>query len=217
MLSIFNDPKRMKLIDEKYGSYFKERHILFEEGEEAKSFYILREGYVKIFRRNLSEKVTLNIIRPNEIFGELALLSNNKRSTSAVTLSEGYLVTLDEKILYRLMETDKNFVMSLMKEITRRIRTLSMMVKDFSVGNNKNIITSHIVSFVNMHFYGGQSTTSVKLAELEKYIYKETGIKSNELQKVLTTLQKENLIMLDKNRLYVVDKKLFLKAIPRYF
>lgn len=215
--SIFSNPEKMKQIDSRYGSYFRERHIFFEEGDDANSFYILREGYVKIFRRNLNKKVTLNIVRPNEIFGELALLSNNKRSTSAISLTEGYIVTLDEKILYKLMETDKNFVMSLLKEITGRIRTLSYMVKDFSVGNNKNIITSHIVNFVNMHFFGNQKTTSVKLNELEKYVYKETGIKSDELYEVLKVLEKEELVMLDKNRLYVIDKNLFLKAIPRYF
>ena len=50
------------------------RDQVFEAGELADHVYLLKEGHVKMYRRgHFSRKLTLAILKPGEVFGELAL------------------------------------------------------------------------------------------------------------------------------------------------
>ncbi len=217
MKDFLSDSKLINQIEKKYGYYFDNKKILFKEGDTAKQFYILREGRIKIFKTNKGEEITINIIKPDEIFGEMALLSNHKRTASAETLQKCFIISLDEKILYRLMETDRTFVMTLLKEITHRLRMLSYIVRDLSIGDEQNIITTHLANFINLISSEKNTSLSLNLNQLLTYIKKESGIQTEKSMKILKKLQKERLITFDKQHIYIIDTNLLLKAIPKYF
>jgi CRP/FNR family transcriptional regulator len=216
MKDFLSNPKLISQIEKKYGYYFDNRKILFKEGETAKQFYILREGRVKIFKTHKGEEITINILKPDEIFGELALLSDHKRTASAETLTKCFIISLDEKILYRLMETDKNFVMTLLKEITHRLRTLSYIVRDLSIGDEENIITTHIANYISFHAKDEKSVR-ISLEQLMTFVNRESSIPRERILKTLKNLQKNRLINYDNQYIYIVDTKLLMKAIPKYF
>jgi CRP/FNR family transcriptional regulator len=217
MKDFLSNSKLINQIEKKYGYYFDSKKILFKEGDTAKQFYILREGRIKIFKTNKGEEITINIIKPDEIFGEMALLSNHKRTASAETLKKCFIISLDEKILFRLMETDKTFVMTLLKEITHRLRTLSYIVRDLSIGDEENIITTHIANFINFNSSEKETSLRIGIDQLLSYIRRESGIHEEKSMKILKKLQKKKLINFDKQYIYIIDTNLLLKAIPTYF
>ena len=73
--------------------------ILFQEGDTGEALYILTKGLVKLSKVDLGgyEK-TLAILQPPEFFGEMALLGDQTRSATALTLgnTEAYLLFEDD-------------------------------------------------------------------------------------------------------------------------
>jgi CRP-like cAMP-binding protein len=217
MLGFLNNPLVLKKIEERYGAYYDKKQVIFKEGERATQFYLIREGYVKIYKSYLREEITINIKKPGDLFGEAALLSEHKRTASAATLTDCFLVTLNENVLFKLMESDKQFVMDFLRELTNRTRSLSNMVRDLTIGDDTNIVTTHLANFVNIVYAEEQTTITRSIDDIVRYIVKESGIDKEDVMKALRKLQKENYISMDGKNIHIINKDIFLNAIPKYF
>lgn len=67
---------------------FARNEVLFHEGDPGASLHLVRKGYVAIRASTpLGDVVTLAVLGPGEVFGELALLNeDSSRTASAVAL-----------------------------------------------------------------------------------------------------------------------------------
>src|ERR1700722_10286318 len=62
---------------------------IFKEGSKAESCYLITQGKVQILKkRQHGDNVLLAEVKKGEFLGEMAMLSGEKRSASAVTLSK---------------------------------------------------------------------------------------------------------------------------------
>jgi CRP-like cAMP-binding protein len=76
---------------------------LFEEGEPGKAIFIIRSGQIELTRRVGEKQRTLSVLGAGQMFGEMAILDNVKRTASATVKEEGtilllYIATLDDLI-----------------------------------------------------------------------------------------------------------------------
>jgi CRP-like cAMP-binding protein len=103
--------------------------VLFYEGGESDSLFILKNGLVKIV--SLSAKGTetiLHILRKDELFGEL-LLIEGKRPFTAVAITDVRVDVLSRKDLQELLASSPRFSANYARLLTRR---LIKMEKEFS-------------------------------------------------------------------------------------
>lgn len=91
---------------------------IFAEGDIAHSMYIIFKGEVRIHKGD----VTLAILKKNDFFGELALLSTDTRSASATTVGETFLLKIDQEPFYELMESRVEVAKGIIKTLCRRLR-----------------------------------------------------------------------------------------------
>jgi CRP/FNR family transcriptional regulator len=71
------------------------RALLFREGQEGDSLYILAEGSVQLFKSaEDGREVVLRTLKPGEIFGEVALFETRRYPASAVALAASVLLRL---------------------------------------------------------------------------------------------------------------------------
>lgn len=62
--------------------------LVFSEGDEADSFYIIESGGVRVFFRNDGKDTPLSTLGGGDYFGEMALLNQDRRSASVITLED---------------------------------------------------------------------------------------------------------------------------------
>lgn len=91
---------------------------LFEKGETGNCLYIIYRGAVRIH----SNEHTLAILKEGEFFGELSLLDTESRSASATTVSDSYLLKLDQEPFYELMSNRVEVVEGVLKILCKRLR-----------------------------------------------------------------------------------------------
>jgi CRP/FNR family transcriptional regulator, cyclic AMP receptor protein len=205
----------LRKIDSKYGSFYKANNLIFEEGDIADKFYILRQGLVKIVKTSNDKQITINTIEEGEVFGEMGLITNKPRNASAITLTESFIVSLNEKTLYSLIKTNKKFLIFLLKAFGSKIRYLSSMVKDLTTGNDFVIITTHFVNYLNT--VNQTFNIELNLYDAVKYISIESKIPFEVVSKNLKLLEKEDVFTITKDKIYIKDKRALIQSIPRYF
>lgn len=76
---------------------------LFEEGQLGKAVFIIRSGKVELSRRVGEQERVLGVLSAGQMFGEMALLEQMKRTASATVVEDGevyllYTATLDALI-----------------------------------------------------------------------------------------------------------------------
>jgi CRP-like cAMP-binding protein len=87
-----------------FKKYEKIGHTLFSDGGKGNSMFVILEGVVKITRGNLKgdkvKPVVLATLKKGSVFGEISLLCNHTRTTSAHTQSSlVLLMEIDKKTL----------------------------------------------------------------------------------------------------------------------
>jgi CRP/FNR family cyclic AMP-dependent transcriptional regulator len=79
----------------------KAHRPIYLPGDNSDTIYLLKKGRVKIYRSNPDgKKITLALLEPGEIFGELAITEEEERSTGAETTDDSLICSVsDDKFL----------------------------------------------------------------------------------------------------------------------
>ena len=77
---------------------FKEGDIIFKENDaECNEMYIIDSGRVKIEKKVGDTEATLTTLDEGGFFGEMSLITGNKRSASAIAFTDCKLHTMDKE------------------------------------------------------------------------------------------------------------------------
>lgn len=110
--------------------------ILFTEGDDNKSFFIVTSGKVRVYANDEDgNQVILNYLSEGEYFGELALLDEQARSASVMTATACELKVLSKADFHRILLSDEDSVRVLLMELTGRIRQLTHNVKSLAMSD----------------------------------------------------------------------------------
>jgi CRP-like cAMP-binding protein len=95
--------------------------VVFHEGSDADALFIVKSGFVKLVA--LSEngtEATLHILRPGDVFGELAT-TEPVRPFTAVALTDAVLSILPRTALHDLLDSSPAFARNLLKLLSKRL------------------------------------------------------------------------------------------------
>ena len=102
----FSHIEKGKLLEkvEMFKKYEEKGWTIFSEGDKGESMYVVLEGVIGItrlaFKHDKEKRVTLAKLKKGSVFGEISLLSNQNRTTGAITDSSLVIVmVIDKKTL----------------------------------------------------------------------------------------------------------------------
>ena len=99
---------------------------LYEAGEEADQFYLLRAGRLGAFRRlEGHETQFLGVIRPGEPAGEMALIAGAPHSATMTALRDSEILSLSRDDFFRAVEHDPTVMTELARLMILRTRQSS--------------------------------------------------------------------------------------------
>jgi CRP-like cAMP-binding protein len=106
---------------ERFAKTFSAGQIIFCEYEPGDSFYLIQSGRVKIVKIFGTIEKTIDILKPGEFFGEMALLENAPRSASIVALDDCKLLEFNRNNFEDLMTGNPQLAIKLLELFAKRI------------------------------------------------------------------------------------------------
>ena len=79
---------------------FPKDYTIIKEGEERSEFYLLIEGTVLVTKAN--RKFSIAKLGAGAVFGEMAIIAKEPRSTSVITAEDCVVVRLDEDFFHEI-------------------------------------------------------------------------------------------------------------------
>jgi CRP-like cAMP-binding protein len=111
--------------------------VLVREGDTDDHLYVVVDGGVAVVKgTGSSEEVTLNVIQPGAVAGELSFLDGATRYASLVAMSGTRVLGLSRGDLESLLDTNPQLVYKVMRAIVRVVhdlqRRLSMQTAELT-------------------------------------------------------------------------------------
>ena len=109
---------------------FAEMESFFIEGQASDRMYLLVEGEVSLLRN----KKTLDIVRSGEIFGEIAVITQQPRSATAIARKFCQVLVMEARQFQQAVQATPEFALMLMNIMNNRLRlTLALMKQTASL------------------------------------------------------------------------------------
>ena len=98
---------------------------IFQEGDRGDSMFAIKRGKVAI----MVGGNIVDVLREEELFGEMALLEHTTRAATVVALEETELVEVDEAEFYTLVGQNPPFALQLMQLLSERLRNADVLYR----------------------------------------------------------------------------------------
>ena len=99
---------------------------IIKQSESDRSVYVLLQGKAQVTKRE-KKKMALNTLKPGDVFGEVAFISERPRTTDVMSIGNSIALRMDWELFSFLNETIKNKIKD--KLIDVLIQRLDVMNK----------------------------------------------------------------------------------------
>ena len=106
---------------ERFAKTYRAGEAVFFEYEPGDTFYLIQSGRVKIVKIIGNIEKTIDILKPGEFFGEMALLENAPRSASIVAMDDCKLLEFNRDNFKMLMTGNPQMALKLLGLFANRI------------------------------------------------------------------------------------------------
>jgi len=97
---------------------------LFHQGDPGDAIYLVLSGRIKLVRNRTSQPQLLAEMGKGELLGELAILTGEPRSTTAIAVRDSHLARLDKAAFERLVAANPTELLGLFsRQLANRLRT----------------------------------------------------------------------------------------------
>jgi CRP-like cAMP-binding protein len=132
--------------------HYKKGERLFEEGTEPVAFWLLVEGEVEIVKKTGSSTTALALLHKGSIVGEMSLLTKEKRSASALVMSEGAMTLRVswkdfEELLAQNPAVAYKLMYALARVLAHRLRSINSRLAEMAERNLNNAPHEQIEEF----------------------------------------------------------------------
>lgn len=97
---------------------------LYREAEPADNAFIVIDGAIELYTEREGARIGLKKVSAGAVLGELALISESKRLTSAAAVDESELLKLSRKLFRRILEEYPVAAAALHRRITRQLEEM---------------------------------------------------------------------------------------------
>ncbi len=105
--------------------------VLFQKGDKGDALFGIRKGQIRIETgTQKGERLTLNVLGPNDVFGEIALLDGQARPADAGASEPSEVFVLRRDDLFSYLEREPRVALRLIELLCQRIRWVSERMEE---------------------------------------------------------------------------------------
>lgn len=156
---------------------FRAGAVIVREGDAGDAAFIIASGRVAVQRESPSGTETVLTLGPGDVFGEMAILTEGKRTASVVAVEDTTVLVVTSAVLEQEMAALKPWMATLMKSLATRFRETDTKQRATYAGAPHGIRLAHqifmyVATWGEEHPGGGRA---VRLSELSQDLEAQLG------------------------------------------
>ncbi len=174
--------------------------LLFSEGDEAKGFYVVAEGRVKVYKLSADGKERiLHIVQPGATFAEAAIFGDGNYPAYAEPLVTSRLLFFPKKDFLNLLHNQSQMAINMIAGLSRYLRQFATQVEQLTFQDVPARLAKYLLSLP------GATTGKVSLPISKGQLASNLGTVSETLSRTLRKLSDEGLLEVDGKNITLCD------------
>lgn len=192
---------------------FDPGQVVFREGDASDTCYIVRSGRARAVREHTDGRsITLATFGPGDIFGELAMFEDERRSATVEAIQQTSVVAVLGPDMRRLMVEHPEISIRLVVALGRRLRETNERLAKQSFQTVQSRVAAVLGELVAQTVAAGASDKEVLLTATQADLAKLAGSSRESASRFLAVLERAGVISQGRGRLVVHDPS----ALERY-
>lgn len=205
----------MHFVDASQIKTYKKGQLLYLEGEEANSFYILCSGWLKLFRTTREgEEVGLAMLTKDNITGEHAIFEQERYASSAQIVEDAQILSIPLALLREQLRLDNQLAFNMMASQVQYQRRHELQLEQYFLYSAPQRIGHFILGLCPPP--GQKDIVTLSLPYDKSLIAATLGMKGATFSRALNILREETGIHITGTRVTIDSMERLLQFVNGY-
>jgi CRP/FNR family cyclic AMP-dependent transcriptional regulator len=180
--------------------------IVFAQGDPGEGFYGVITGRIRISASTADGKeIFLNLMKPGDTFGEIALLDGNSRTATASSTALSELMIIKRDHFLALLQREPTLAIHLLQLLCQRIRWTSGWAEDSALLAVPARLARRLLALGKQH--GHETGSGVQLIISQQEMARFLGISRQVVNQHLQNWKVSGWVALGRGKITIVDEK----------
>jgi CRP-like cAMP-binding protein len=196
----------MRIADVAVPRTFEAGEAVFREGDASDTCYVVREGHARAVRSHGDGRtLTLANFGPGDIFGELAMFEDERRSATVEAIDRMSVVGVLGPDMRRLMSEHTEIAVRLVIGLGRRLREMNERLSRQSFQTVQSRVAVVLGELVEEEIATGKAGADVLVTATQADLAQLAGSSRESASRFLAVLERAGVISQGRGRLVVHD------------
>ncbi len=159
---------------------------LFLQNEPADRFYLVLDGWVKLYRVTLGGvESVINVVAPGETFAEAAMFASARFPVTAEAATDCRLISIGRAAFTRALESDPGAVMAMLASLSMRLRFHVHQIEQLQVQSTAQRVGDFLLRFCP----AGPGNATFELPFDKSLVARRLGMKPETFSRALAKLR----------------------------
>jgi len=187
---------------------FGRKAILFSDGEEAKGFYVVLSGKVKVFKVSPEGKEQiLHVITAPDAFAEAALFLEGTYPAFAEALSDCQVLFFPKRAFIQLIERNPQLSINMIVTLSQYLKRFAILIEELSLKEVSSRVAKYFLDLSVKLSKEGKSAQEVELDLSKTQLALKLGTISETLSRTLAKMKAKRIIDVKKNRILILNRE----------
>ncbi len=192
---------------------FSAGQVIFREGDESDTCYVVAGGHARALREHGDGRtIALARFGPGDIFGELAMFDDERRSATVEALDDLHALAILGHDMRRLMREHPDISVKLVIALGRRLRAANERLARQSFQTVQSRVASVLIGLIEQQTAEGGSEKDVLITATQAELAQLAGSSRESASRFLAVLERAGIVTQGRGKLTVHDPS----ALERY-
>ena len=178
------------------------------------ALYIVMAGRVKVVMAGeTGREVTLAVLRPGDIFGEMALFDGRSRSANVVAIDPATVLALDRVDMLRHLSAHPQTALNLLGEMSRRLRKADETIAELALCDVQDRLIRRLVALAHEDGMELPEGALIRRRPTQQDLANMVGACRETISRTFNTLARRGLIV-PRGRSLLVTRRLVSMSAP---
>ncbi|NLY21523.1 MAG: Crp/Fnr family transcriptional regulator [Tissierellia bacterium] len=191
---------------------YNKEQIIFQQGENLNSLYVVKNGRVRLFMSSEDGDVFHTIIaKPGCFFGEVGFIDGYPEDSGAIAIVRTEIYVIPYKDAYELLLEDKRFGLLLINSMVRKTRVYNKIIENLIFKDSFKKVAMQLINLANAHGVKTEDKNIIKVCikVTHEDISNITNLNRVTVSNIMSYLAKQNLIFKKDGFLHINNNKFY--------
>ncbi|MEX0306740.1 MAG: Crp/Fnr family transcriptional regulator [Ruegeria sp.] len=175
--------------------------VLFEQGDEGDALYAILDGTLEVsFLAMSGRKLSLSLMRPGEVFGEIALFDNGPRTATVMAAETSRVLRVRQKDMMAQIHEHPDLAVDLIRLAGLRMRWMGAQL-------NEQVFLPMPIRLARwlLHLAGQQDSPTARITLSQSELAEYVGATREAVSKTISTWKRDNVVEASRGGLQIHD------------